>query len=116
MEKKENNYMTSGPNKFELWAAIVVFVLFVVPTICSGAYAVFMLARWAVTGKEPGEKEPKSAKEVSEEIDKIVDDFWRARETDAELHFREPPERPRILDPSDPEFFASYNRRGKEAK
>lgn len=124
MEKKENNYMTSGPDKFEVGAAIVVFVLFVLPTIIGVCVMIWQFTKSMVTGKpmpeDPREfyglKKKDDNRPTSEKIDKIVDRFWEAQETDAELHFRESPKRPQMLDPSDPEFFASYNRRGKEAK
>lgn len=121
MEKKENNYMTSGPDKFEVGAAIVVFVLFVLPTIVGACFMIWHFTKFCVTGKPlPDSPEEfyglkkKDPEESKAELDRLLANLRKDQEDFELRHYGKV--RERTPDPSDPEFFASYNRRGKEAK
>jgi len=112
---------SSGPDKVEVGAAVFVFVVFVLPTIIGVGFMIWQFTKSMVTGK-PMPEDPrefyglkkKTDKEKRDELNRKILDLKRSQEEwEIKCYGKV---RERMPDPSDPEFFASYNRHGKEAK
>lgn len=87
--------MGNQTNTFEIWAALVVFVLFVLPTVVFAAYNVLRLTWRLFLGEE---EKRRQMPPNSDKIDEIVDRFWKVQEFDAKYHGRVVPKRPGTWD------------------
>lgn len=108
-------------NKFEMWAAVVVFVLFVLPTIVGFFVMIWQFTKSMVTGK-PMPEDPrefyglkkKTGKERKEELDRILASIRKDQEEFEIRHYGKV--RERMPDPDDMEPYLEYISRGKETK